>query len=512
MFTRAFFIFVVVFSGAAHADDPPQRELFPGLTTNRVVYGKPYELWGKRLVFTNWHYINTGDLDWQLDDGTSVYVNGDVDMFAAHHIGALAPSGIRIVAEKPTVMGPLANQPFRTILKDGDLYRGWAGMEYMESKDGLQWEVKGTLNSDEIYHVFIDPTAPPEERFKAVWQDDITKEAFEAFRAKRPDGWEPRSIVHWNDNGTVAAIRGAMSADGITWNTLPDPLVIEYADTLNTAYYDRALHKYVIYTRYWSLGATSEKVAPDIRNNWTDVGRRAIGRTESSDFRSFPPSEMILEPSLDMLPSESLYTNCRTTIPGAPDQFLMFPAIWNASVDDTTRIGLASSHDGQVWHWVPGGDLMRTASFGEWNGGCIWTVPELIEWPNGDWALPYIGHNVPHKYPRGQRKSESGYAVWPKGRLIALEAEEHGEFYVVPIIAPGRVLKINAETKRTGWIKVSVPGVEGRAIDDCTPIVGSQFWTPVKWKGGDDMGIEAGRPMMLKVEMYQAKLYGFEFE
>jgi hypothetical protein len=44
-----------------------------------------------------------------------------------------------------------------------------------------------------------------------------------------------------------------------------------------------------------------------------------------------------------MLPSEQLYTNCRTAIPGAPDQHLMFPAIWNGSVDDTTRIAMASS-------------------------------------------------------------------------------------------------------------------------------------------------------------------------
>ena len=39
----------------------------------------------------------------------------------------------------------------------------------------------------------------------------------------------------------------------------------------------------------------------------------------------------------------------------------MFPSIWNGSVDDTTRIALASSHDGKTWHWVPGGDLLRTS-------------------------------------------------------------------------------------------------------------------------------------------------------
>ena len=382
----------------------------------------------------------------------------------------------------------------------------------MESKDGLHWEIKGKLNSDEILHVFIDPSAPPAERFKSVWADEITREQFEAFRAKRPDAWEPRAVVHLADSGTVTCVRGAVSADGIQWTVLPDPLVAEYADTFNTCYYDPVLRKYVLYTRYWSLGPTAAKVAPDIRNNWTDVGRRAIGRSESSDFRSFPPSEMILEPSPDMLPSESLYTNCRTTIPGAPEQFLMFPAIWNASIDDTTRIGMASSHDGKVWHWVPGGDLLHTQAFGQCNGGCIWTLPELLEFPGGDWALPYLAHNVPHKYPRGKLVGGSGFAVWPKGRLVGLHADEHGEFSVIPLIAPGRVLELNTITKRTGWVKIEVSGVVGHSLEDCVPIVGDQAWTRVTWKGGDDLGIESGQSVALHIQMYQATLYGLQFE
>ena len=183
---------------------------------------------------------------------------------------------------------------------------------------------------------------------------------------------------------------------------------------------------------------------------------------------------MILEPTPDMLPSEQLYTNCHTTVPGAPDQHLMFPTIWNGSVDDTTRIALASSHDGKIWHWVPGGDLLRTGPFGRWDGGCVWATPDLIELPNGDWALPYLAHNFPHKYPRGQNVGSTGYAVWPKGRLVAVEAQDHGEFTMIPLIAPGKTLKINALTLRTGWVKVEVVGEDGRSLADCVPIVGDQ--------------------------------------
>ena len=54
-----------------------------------------------------------------------------------------------------------------------------------------------------------------------------------------------------------------------------------------------------------------------------------------------------------MLPSEVLYTNCHTTIPGAPDQHLLFPTVWDTT-DDATRLEMAVSHDGRVWNWLGG--------------------------------------------------------------------------------------------------------------------------------------------------------------
>jgi len=491
----------------------PERKVLEGITTKRSVQGAPYELAGKRIVFANWYYIQPGDLDWRTTDGKSVYVHGNVGLYDAHHVGINAPRGIRIVAEKPQVMGPLS-RPHRMILRDGNVYKGWTDSDYYESTDAIHWEKKSALKldpaiKDGIHHVFIDPVAPPAERFKAVWVGHITRAQFEAFRVQRPDGWEPRAIFTLGEKDEVTCLRGSVSPDGIRWNTLPDPLVVEYCDSLNTAYYDPVLREYVIYTRYWSVGPRTDQLPPDIRNCWSGVGRRAIGRTASRDFRRFAPSEMILEPTPNMMPSEQLYTNCRTTIPGAPDQHLMFPAIWNASVDDTTRIALASSHDGKTWHWVPGGDLLRTQTFGRWDGGCIWATPDLVELPNGDWALPYLGHNVPHKYPRGQRVSNTGYAVWPKGRLVAVEAEDHGEFTMMPVIAPGKTLKINALTLRTGWVKIEVAGVKGRSLADCVPIVGDQHWTRVTWEGGDDLGVKT---VTLRVEMKQAKIFGLEMD
>ena len=100
----------------------PERKVLDGITTRRIVPGMPYELAGKRIVFTNWYYIQPGDLDWRNSEGKSVYVQGNEGPFAARHIGINAPHGIRIAAEKPQILGPI-DRPHRMILHDGDSTR-----------------------------------------------------------------------------------------------------------------------------------------------------------------------------------------------------------------------------------------------------------------------------------------------------------------------------------------------------------------------------------------------------
>lgn len=496
--------------------EPPKREVAAGYSTSRLIPGVPYDLAGTRIVFTNWNFIQPGDLDWVNEAGKSVYVDGNEDMYSARHVGKEAPVGIAIAARKPKVIGPL-ERPHRCILQDGKTYLGWSDNALFESKDGMNWTRRSSLKFDRerdgVHHVFIDRSAPAEERFKAVWTDDqMTKGELDAYLKKHPGDWEPRALLHFREHQAVSCVRGSVSADGITWRTLPDPLVVEYSDTLNTCHYDTVLRKYVLYTRYWSIGPYTLGMPCDIRNSWTGAGRRAIGRSESDDFRHFPPSRMILDPPPSMLPSESLYTNCYTTIPKAPDQHLMFPTVWNASIDDTTRIVMASSHDGQNWYWVPGGDLLATAEYGQWNGGCIWALPNLIELPNGDWALPYAAHNVPHKYPRGQRKGGLGYAVWPKGRMVALEAANRGQFTLMPLMAPGGKLKINAVTKPTGSVLVEVAGDSSRSFEKCARLFGDLAWSTVRWGDKSDLGTKPGHAVILRFQLDKAELYGIEFE
>jgi hypothetical protein len=107
--------------------------------------------------------------------------------------------------------------------------------------------------------------------------------------------------------------------------------------------------------------------------------------------------------------------------------------------------------------------------------------------------------------------------VWPKGRLVGIESPEKGEFATVAFLLPGRKLKINALTKRTGHIKVELVEFDGKSIEgysfsESDPIIGDHYWTALTWNGKSEFPVKPGTPIWLRFHLSQAKIYGLEFE
>ncbi|HZT32426.1 MAG TPA: hypothetical protein VFA33_21230 [Bryobacteraceae bacterium] len=518
-------------------------------TNTGLEYGEPYELAGKRLYFTNWYYIRPGTFSWK-EDGRAVGLTDRVPADAAYLTRTDQPAGIRLTAKTASRMGPLleadraweegAGVALTTIIKDGGMYRGWGGpfttsgnppgqnyFYYLESSNGIEWkrpnlgivEVDGSRSNNLVNifgtdggSVFIDPSAPSTERYKLMAEGHFSRDICDAYRRRRPNDWDPKS--ERTRDGGVSGMKGATSADGLHWTMLPEPMVVEVTDTQLTAYYDERLRKYVAYMRTWPAGVRSSRVPGNARRTW-GVSRRSIGRSETSNYREFPLHETILEPGLDLLPTDTLYTNGKTTMPGAPDHHLLFPTIWHTA-SDSTSITLASSHDGRIWQFVPGAPVFTTGLFGGFDGGAIFAHPNLLELPDGSFALPYTGYNVPHKYPRPLWKYAPGYAIWPRGRLIALEADGRGEFATVQIVPPGRRLRINALTRRGGSILVEAAGADGkplpgRSFAEAHRVFGDQHWTPLVWGGQEDLGHPENTSILLRFRLEQAQIYGLEF-
>ncbi|MBK9138929.1 MAG: hypothetical protein IPM17_09240 [Verrucomicrobia bacterium] len=76
---------------------------------------------------------------------------------------------------------------------------------------------------------------------------------------------------------------------------------------------------------------------------------------------------------------------------------------------------------------------------------------------------------------------------------------------------------MNADVAPSGYLKVAVrtwssrQDLPGRTFAESDRIIGNSLVHRVTWKSEDKIGHQ-GRPVMLRVQMRQAKLFAFEFD
>jgi hypothetical protein len=537
-------------------------------------YGEPVRLKGNAIYFTSWKYVFQGAFSWEIQQGGTVTdgqnehpqeLQGDGGKLAKFKMVNM-PRGIRLVAQPARKVPSPPGQMTAQIFDEGK-YKTWYGVSpcsepelfsakdkispgsnshiaYAESSDGRTWEkpilglleYAGNKNNNIVFRgdvngltrgysngcVFVDPSSK-DERYKMFYRAIVTAEEWEAFAKKYPD--EIDTKTRRADNRSVLGMFGAVSPDGLHWQSLPEPLLIYHADTVNTCYYDVDLKKYVAYIRTWQVDERVRRGEPDDDAGWVAVGRRTIGRAVSDDFRHFSKPETIIATGTDQPPSHVWYSNCKTTLPGCPDNHIMFPWLWEME-SDGGNTWLLSSADGLAWSMVPGGPVLVTGNPGSADGAHIGCGGNLLEYPDSIWGIPYGGSPIPHKYPGRDiqlRKGlfpgvegVGGLATWPKGRLVALQCDEEGEFATVAIMPTTERVRLNAVIKPTGYIKVAVRLTDGkrwladREFDQTDPMVGDSLEFPLRWNGQDNIG-HNGEPIRLKFQMRQAKLFGVEF-
>ncbi len=141
--------------------------------------------------------------------------------------------------------------------------------------------------------VFHDPSAPPEERYKAVYNSRVPAE-----RVARLNSRSPGSVTPLGEAKSLLILCAA-SPDGIRWKPLPDPLMSQMSDTGTTMYYDQVLRRYVGYFRM------------------SFMNRRLIGRSEGTALDApWPAPEVVLWTDPADAPSHDYYTNGKSLYPG----------------------------------------------------------------------------------------------------------------------------------------------------------------------------------------------------
>ncbi len=471
----------------------------------------------KKQVFINWDLIEAG---------YGVAWRGKVT-------SSEMPYGVRIAVHPPRVDPQPIVVPDRpwesiinvysTLMEDDGLYRLYyephanpiedqpddlkAMLAYAESTDGVNWtkptvgtvSFQGSTDNNLVYGlglslgrgahgatVFKDDRAPADERYK---------------------------LVHMGREDSEICVFGAVSPDGLRWTALKKPILIGYmSDTQTVVSYDEEKGRYVGYFRGWQGRVPGQY-----------HGRRTIAYAETDDFASWPVPQTIVTLDGADDPGADIYTNAYTRWPGVINAHLMFPAVYERSLD-TLQVHTMVSRDGLNWERPRRTPILTDGEPGSnWEGG-VYAGCGLIGTQTGEWALP-IGpkwhtHNQGHFVEgRPANPPDRGYlcrAIWRADGFTSLEAEIEGQCTTVPFVYDGKQLQINAWTRFAGEVRVELATtsgetIKGRTFADCDPITGDALRRTVTWNGESDLSLWAGQAVRLRLWLRRARLHALQF-
>ncbi|MBL7649494.1 MAG: hypothetical protein JNK74_25230 [Candidatus Hydrogenedentes bacterium] len=520
----------------------------PDIVLNRDFLVHPLELTAQPLPFVDWSLVEAGHVAWVGPDGEPAPLNDPHDIERAEDVRAMPVGlahGVRIQTQ-PARKGPRFNETFprdfpweegrlqpHTLLHDTEtgLYRLWyecrGGIAYAESTDLGTWkkpllnpeardEQSGSnltffANHDAIaasgvfQHpeslrvaasgtVFVDPSAPPAERFKCTVLASSDPAKLQAFVARtgKPLG----SRVSPNSGNCLYP---AWSADGVAWTLGLEPNLLQDADTQTVVHFDTEIKRYVAYTRNW------------------DFDRRVIARSESENFNDFPLPRTVLRPDSSEAPWTDFYLNTMTPYPGQPDLRLILCLAYDRQADSSS-IRLATSRDGANWEFSPGPPLVSPGSADAWDAYFPMPHPGLVRKPDGGFLLYYSGYKYPHKFPRSRfQEGDSGAALWDADRLVAIEAESEGEFTTSPLRLRGKQVRINATTSATGEIRAELldkefGAIAGRGLSEALPVKGDHADVVLAWTDGGDLAAQEGEFVRVRFVMRNARIFSIRAE
>ena len=328
-------------------------------------------------------------------------------------------SDIFLSAERPWEED--ANLRIVTMMRDGGRYRLWYSSSkmldvaesyvcYAESDDGFSWQ-RSDLNQTEYegstknnivcrghdHHlgaVFVDPTAPEAERYKAIAGGALYFKDGEP--APDMDGKEFRELLIAMDLGGVSPeerrkkidmrqnVKASVSPDGIHWTNLDEPILDVGATQLDT-------HNLCVYDPY------NEKYVAYLRGNIER--RRLVRRAEGSDFRHLEqPRPCLMCDPLDSM-GDDIYNPCYSLYPDR-HLYLMFPSFYHR-IPSTVDVYLAVSRDSYIWNRPARVPIIdRNYEGGEY--GAVYAAPNLVDTGSGDISLAVRGTRAQARLPRSR--------------------------------------------------------------------------------------------------------------
>ncbi len=406
-----------------------------------------------------------------------------------------------------------------SVLRDGDKYRmwyecydveGWPTADdtsfcYAESNDGFHWtkpklgmvSYRGNKDNNILFRqvgeekhrsrvhgsgVFLDPSAPPESRYKCVSQG-----LFQGI-AERP-----------------YFVAGMTSPDGFRWTRSPQPICPVFADSQYSGFWDAQQRRHVIFGRVSGRGG------------------RAIGRSTSDRFDAFAPFTRVLETDDHDPPESDLYNPACQPYPDVPGLYLMFPSLFRHR-EETLDIRIAVSRDGEKWTrpdrevaFIPLGKP------GDFDGGSLYMGNSGCQRTGGELSFYFSGSTLRHNETElvnladFRNRRVISRAVARIDRLVSATAGAAGGQFDTPLIRfAGDKLIVNAAARPGGSVRVGLLDdggrpIPGRGVAECRALTGdNDSWT-VSWDD-DSLSEWSQQSIRLRIEVQDADLFGFQFQ
>lgn len=409
-------------------------------------------------------------------------------------------SEVLISADRAWEGSHICGQP--TVMLEEGRYRAWYDayaedsqdqapgprLCYAESQDGRNWTkpelglvpFRGTTANNIVF-----PDKPIAYRGGTVFYDS---EAAVAERYK---------LVGVGSDG----LEGAVSSDGVHWFHVGTILRGVEVDGKCTCFLDPRLRRYVLYCQSWTGGEPGK-------------GSVAIGRSESTEFRSFTSPKIVFQLDAEESKHRDLRSATATMYSRAGNAYFLFPAIVDrrsAAFD----VQLAVSRDGVKWAryrepvWIPrgmNGELDSMCVFP--SSGCVARGDELVfHYAASSTSLDKLAS------PGGQKAGVITRAIGRLDGFVSADAPETGgTLTTIPLTFVGDRLEVNA----TGRLRVALLDRQGRPVaghtlDECDIIDGDSVRHVVKWKGKTSVSAFCGQLVQLQFELQRASLYAFQF-
>ncbi|MGB8167965.1 MAG: hypothetical protein WCF18_10775, partial [Chthoniobacteraceae bacterium] len=276
--------------------------------------------------------------------------------------------------------------------------------------------------------------------------------------------------------------RTRTSPDGIHWSEpeAPQGFGPQNGDTHNNAMWDEQLQRYLWFTKLY-------------------IGERTIARLESTDFKTWKNTGMVLRSSR----AEGRGTQTYALTPFRYGHvWLGYVMLYHVGAGRTVDVELAWSPDSITWQRVtPGQPILPLGEKGAPDSACIYAPAGPAIAQGGDVLIYYGGSDFPHT--GWKRNCLLSLARLPLDRWAGYEPVEKSAPAVLTTgaLRVAEPLRVTAEVR--GSLRITALAADGTTLPEAEPITSDAADAPVRWRGT----IAPDRTVQFRFELRDAKLY-----